>query len=203
MKKAAVLMDAGYVEKKFYSLRKAHPSPKDIVELAKQTVSAPYAAELFRIYYYDCPPLEERCPNPITGEFIDFSQTDVCLRKKRFHDSLSGLDYVAFRRGVLKFEGWRLKKQKLKELSTRSITADDIEPDFKQKRVDIKIGLDIAWLASKRIVDKIVLVTGDTDFIPAMKFARREGVQVVLVTLGEKPKHEMAEHADEVINLSL
>jgi len=32
--------------------------------------------------------------------------------------------------------------------------------------------------------DRVILVTADSDFVPAMKFARREGVQVVLVTMG-------------------
>lgn len=75
----------------------------------------------------------------------------------------------------------------------------DFEPDLKQKHVDMKIGLDIAWLASKRIVERIVLVTADSDFIPAMKFARREGVQVVLVTMGHALiKRELKVHADEL-----
>jgi len=73
-----------------------------------------------------------------------------------------------------------------------------ITPELKQKHVDIKIGLDVAWLASRRIVDRIALVTADTDFIPAMKFARREGVQVVLVPLGQKPRPDLVEHADEL-----
>jgi uncharacterized LabA/DUF88 family protein len=53
-----------------------------------------------------------------------------------------------------------------------------------QKGVDMRIGLDIAALALKRIVQVVVLVTADTDFIPAMKFACREGLQLFLVTLG-------------------
>jgi len=39
----------------------------------------------------------------------------------------------------------------------------------------MKIGLDAAWLASKRIVDRIILVTADSDFIPAMSL---HGVRV-------------------------
>ena len=38
-----------------------------------------------------------------------------------------------------------------------------------QKGVDIRIGLDIARIAVKHIVDIIVLVTGDSDFVPVMK----------------------------------
>lgn len=49
-----------------------------------------------------------------------------------------------------------------------------------QKGVDIRTGLDIARIAVKRIVDIIVLVTGDSDFVPVMKFARTEGIKVYL-----------------------
>jgi uncharacterized LabA/DUF88 family protein len=76
---------------------------------------------------------------------------------------------------------------------------DDLVPDLKQKGVDMKIGLDVAWLASKSIVERIVLVTSDSDFIPAMKFARREGVQIVLVTMGHRLiKRELKVHANEL-----
>jgi len=62
----------------------------------------------------------------------------------------------------------------------------------------MKIGLDVAWLSSKQIVERIILVTADSDFVPAMKFARREGVQVVLVTMGHAlVKRELKVHADE------
>ena len=44
-----------------------------------------------------------------------------------------------------------------------------------------------------------MLVTAEGDFVPAMKFARREGVQVVLVTLGHTlVKRELKIHADEL-----
>jgi uncharacterized LabA/DUF88 family protein len=63
----------------------------------------------------------------------------------------------------------------------------------------MKIGLDVAWLASKGIVGRIILVTADTDFVPAMKFARREGVQVVLVPMSSRMLNKaMKAHADEV-----
>ena len=71
------------------------------------------------------------------------------------------------------------KKQQQVKAGSATLTANylknidlheyDITPNFEQKAVDIKIGLDIAWLSSKRIVDALALVTGDTDFIPAMK----------------------------------
>lgn len=69
-------------------------------------------------------------------------------------------------------------------------------PNVHQKGVDMRVGLDIASLTLKKQVDVIVLVTGDSDFIPAMKFARREGAQLFLVTLGHNVVDEMREHAD-------
>jgi uncharacterized LabA/DUF88 family protein len=44
---------------------------------------------------------------------------------------------------------------------------------------DMKIGLDIAWIALKKVADILVLVTGDSDFVPVMKFARKEGMRSI------------------------
>jgi NYN domain len=51
-------------------------------------------------------------------------------------------------------------------------------------------------MAKDRLVDRIVVVSGDADLTPAMKAARREGVQVVLVALGHTVKASLREHAD-------
>lgn len=110
-------------------------------------------------------------------------------------------DNVAFRAGELSFDGWIIKKRSAEEISRtgRALQVADFAPDLKQKRVDMKIGLDVAWLASKGIVDRIILATADSDFVPAMKFGRREGVQVVLVTMDHRQvKHDLLVHADEV-----
>jgi uncharacterized LabA/DUF88 family protein len=80
------------------------------------------------------------------------------------------------------------------------ISSAQIQPSIRQKGVDMRIGLDIASLTLKRHAQVIVLVTADSDFIPAMKFARREGAQLFLVTLGHGIKDGMREHADLVID---
>jgi uncharacterized LabA/DUF88 family protein len=201
MKTAAVLLDGGFVLKRLYLLAgRRHPTAEDVYAFAKSCVTQT-EEQLFRIYFYDCPPYEESARNPLSPEErIDFSQTAVTLRKRRLQQRLSQMDYVAFRSGELRLQGWRLKEQALARLSRRPrpIAPEDLKPGFRQKRVDMKIGLDVAWLASKRIVDRLVLVTGDTDFVPAMKFARREGTQVVLVPMQVKVKDVLREHADFV-----
>ena len=61
-----------------------------------------------------------------------------------------------------------------------SLTEKDFEPDFVQKGVDMRIGLDIASLTHKSLVSRTVLIAGDSDFVPAAKYARREGVDFFL-----------------------
>ena len=70
--------------------------------------------------------------------------------------------------------------------SQSPLTANDLIYDFKQKQLDIMIGLDIALLAQKRIVDKVVIVAGDSDLVPAMAFARNEGCLVYLCRSEER-----------------
>ena len=77
-----------------------------------------------------------------------------------------------------------------------AISAQDLVPSIEQKGVDIRIGLDIASIAAKRIVDVLVLVTGDSDFVPAMKYARREGLRVYLKTMGHGVRPELKAHSD-------
>lgn len=62
----------------------------------------------------------------------------------------------------------------------------------------MRIGLDMASMTLKRQVDTIILVTGDSDFIPAAKLARREGAELILDSMGQKVSAELREHVDEV-----
>ena len=60
----------------------------------------------------------------------------------------------------------------------------------------MKIGVDIASLAYKQQVDQIVLIAGDSDFVPAAKLARREGIDFVLDPLDSPIKPQLFEHID-------
>jgi len=200
MKKTAVLLDLGFALHRLYrTVGNRLPSADEVHDFATRCVRAP-DEELFRIYCYHCPPFGGTECHPLTRSSIDFSATSTFVQMSTFIRKLSLKDNVAFRSGELSFDGWVLKKRSVREIAKtgRAPRADDFAPDLKQKRVDMKIGLDVAWLASKGIVDRIVLVTADSDFIPAVKFARREGVQVALVTLQHPVKHELLVHADEV-----
>lgn len=180
-----------------YQLQRS-PSPEDFIQYARQTLKPD--EELFRIYFYDCPPATGSARNPISNQTTTFDRTAVYEERVAALGALARSNHVALRRGVLQFNGWKIGKRSFQEITDtrRAVQAEDLQPDFKQKRVDIMIGLDVAWLASKRLVDRLILITGDSDFIPAMKFARREGVQVVVALPDRFKLNELLyEHADE------
>ena len=61
------------------------------------------------------------------------------------------------------------------------------------------MGLDIARLSLRGLVSVIVIATGDSDLVPAFKFARREGVRVYLDHMGLNVRRELKAHADLVL----
>ena len=64
--------------------------------------------------------------------------------------------------------------------------------------IDMKIGVDIATLALKGFVDTIVLFSGDSDFVPAAKLARREGIDFVLDPMRANVEPQLFEHVDGI-----
>lgn len=202
-----LLLDGGLVTKKLQEQTGRFPTAAEVQGFTRVLLAKPPICEmaLLRIYFYDADPYDGRSTNPIDGSIIDFRHTD------RFRESsalLSGLElkpHFAVRRGSLILTGWRLgarasENLKAKATAKATLEARDIVPDVKQKGVDLKIGLDIAWISLKRLADCIVLVTADSDFVPAMKFARREGLRVYLDTLGHSHvNRDLRVHADLVL----
>ena len=200
--RVAILVDGAFLRVKH---RQAHyrryPTADFVYDLCVKRImeSEKLAGDtLFRVYYYDCRPFSGTLRNPITGDESDYTISTSFL------ESVAQKDLFQVRAGEIKFGGWRLSDDSLKRIinTGRTITGEDLQPSFQQKQVDMKIGLDIAWLSLKGIVDKIVLVTGDSDFIPAMEFARREGVLVYLVNLEAYIKPSMLESVDGVIRVA-
>lgn len=143
---------------------------------------------LFRALYYDCPPYNGSVKLPVSGAEKEFTASDFWLK------DLARRDFFATRLGELKFRGFKPKKI---PTPPRPLTDDDFKPDFEQKGVDMRIGLDIAVFSDTRAVERILLITNDTDCIPAMKHGRKAGLQIVLVSLpGQTPASTLLQHAD-------
>jgi len=79
------------------------------------------------------------------------------------------------------------------------LTDADFDLDISQKGVDMRVGLDMARLSLREVVRTVIVVTGDSDFVAAFKFARREGVKVILEPMGHNVRVELRAHADIVL----
>ena len=194
-----------------YSLRHIYPM-HDIKTAAlkkeardrRETADFHYALEhLYRIFFYDCPPLKKKMHHPITHECIDFAKSDRAKWRLAFHDALKEKRKVALRLGTMDDTNcaWTIRTEKTKLLYTHKITIDDLVPDdyvlvTHQKGVDMRIGIDIASVSYKKQASKIVLISGDSDFVPAAKLARREGIDFTLDPMHATIKDDLHEHID-------
>lgn len=176
--------------------------------VVKQGFQPAESPELYRIFFYDCPPLTKRMHRPISKKAIDLSKTPEARFRLAVHTELQKIRKVALRLGRLnEASEWRLKPAAYKHLINEDLafqpTDEDFEIDTKQKGVDMRLGLDVAAMAFKRQVNQIILVAADADFVPAAKLARREGIDVVLDPMGATPASDLLQHVDGVRNCKM
>jgi len=119
-KRTAVLIDAGFLRAKFSRLPNESPANRAtrIVDIANATLIS--NEELFRIYYYDCPPYEgsgANRPHPMLGTTQPVSNGSIHWSKSLL-DHLRVKEYVAVRLGEMSFDGWGLKDGAAKDIAT-------------------------------------------------------------------------------------
>ena len=184
--KVAVLIDGGHLRVLVKGRARRKYRPDYIEKVAHACIA--HDETLYRVFHYDCLPFNGVGRLPVSGREHRFTGSGEWLR------DLERRDYFALRMGVLKFRGFKPKRVPIPDAD---LTDDDFQPDFEQKGVDMRIGLDIATFAATNAVDRIVLVTNDTDCIPAMKYGRRGGLQIVLVGFpGHGAARELLPHVD-------
>lgn len=216
MGKTAILVDGGFFLKR-YRILYPHANRYDPVQVArnlyggllrdlKAASKGVGQKDLYRVFYYDCPPLQKRAQNPISKRHFSFSGTDEAKFRLAFHDQLKRMRKVALRLGRMSDHGsWIINPEKTKELlrgaiPISSLTDRDVIYDARQKGVDMKIGIDISSLAYKKSVDQIILISGDSDFVPAAKLARREGIDFILDPMWNAINPDLHEHIDGLIS---
>lgn len=171
--KTAILIDGGYLRAS--AKRAGIAYDNDFIERFAEKCTIPPTEYLFRIFYYDAPQYRGKKPLPVSGTETNFQSSDKWLK------DLAKLQRFAVRRGTIGFRGWKPKAAAL--AAGTALTDGDFEPIFEQKGVDMRIGLDIATLSERRSLERIILVSGDQDMIPAMKHARKAGIEVVLIQM--------------------
>ena len=152
MGRVAVFIDGGYLDK---VLAVEYGMARlDYYDFA-QALAGP--DELLRTYYYHCPPWQGNPPTQ--DEQLRFAG------KERFFEALRSLPSFEVRLGRLERRG----------------VNEDGTPNFVQKRVDIQLAVDLMQLSLKHRIERGVLVTGDSDFLPVVTAAKNEGVRIDLV----------------------
>ncbi|WP_245872606.1 NYN domain-containing protein [Avibacterium endocarditidis] len=128
--------------------------------------------------------------------------------RAEFHAKLKGTRKTALRMGKLQSTDWKLNDHTLKELRRgkkrwEDLTNADWYYEVNQKGVDVKLGMDITILSYEKLVDVIVLIAGDSDFVPAAKQARIKGVDFILNPLKQEISEELSEHIDGIQSFSI
>jgi len=206
--KTAILVDGGFYRRRAYTAlgeKKPKERADELINYCWRHLSwhGEQTNELYRIFYYDCPPLKKQVYHPYTQKNIDLSKSEQFEWSNEFFSELKTKRKVALRMGEISEISARyvLKDNIVSKLFRHEIDIDSVtEKDFMfkadQKGVDMKIGLDIASMAYKKQVDQIVLISGDSDFVSAAKMARREGIDFILDPLFTSIKPNLIEHID-------
>jgi uncharacterized LabA/DUF88 family protein len=214
----AILIDGGYFIKRLPALRPSvdMSDPQAVCVQINRLITAHLTrinkierrehprSLLYRSFYYDARPYLGKGHFPISRRAIDYARSDVARFQLSLHDLLRKTANMAVRLGEVRRDSdslWELRPSVLAavvkgERAFASLQDADFRPTFRQKAVDMRIGLDIASITLKRQAGIIVLIAGDSDFVPAAKLARREGVKVHLDPLWRNVEPGLFEHID-------
>jgi uncharacterized LabA/DUF88 family protein len=152
MDKAAVFIDGGYLAK----VLKDFGEPRiDFLKMS-DLFCAKANAERFRTYYYFCMPYQSAQPTP--------EERERFMRTDKFINYLRRLPRFEIRLGKLGKREYVCTKCKFQTT------------DYEQKRVDNLLTVDLVSLSWQRVIQKAILLTGDSDFVPAVQEAKKAGV---------------------------
>ncbi len=218
MTKVAILIDGGFFLKRLPTLypdldRQNAPEvarrltwliDNHLDLLNKTACIANKYALLHRSFYYDARPYEKQAQYPVSKRPLNYKNSDEARFRRALFEALRKMPNMALRLGEVRKDSgrsWVLGRIAQNDLlagrkTAHELTDDDFTPALRQKGVDMRLGVDMTSLSLRQQVDTIVLVTGDSDFVPASKFARREGVRIILDPLWQKVDAGLFEHID-------
>jgi uncharacterized LabA/DUF88 family protein len=167
--RTAIFIDGAYLD---YVLKVDFGAPP--IDFSKLPSRLAGITNVFRTYYYHALPYLSDPPTE--------AEQDFYRRKRNFYQVLESMPRMQVKLGRLEFRGQNA----------------DGKPIFEQKRVDLLFGLDLAVLATKHLITDAVLVTGDSDMLPAVELAKAEGVIIKLYHgIKNRPHSDLWNAADE------
>ena len=123
---------------------------------------------------------------------LDYKTFCALLCKK--HDSSLFRSYVY----DCEFKSNEILLDRLEKLTNFKIRRGEKQKlgfHFVQKQVDIQLAVDMITL-SKSNIQNIILVSGDSDFIPAVKYVQDQGTRVYLWCANKDQNGELARNCD-------
>ena len=123
--KTAVLVDGKFYLKRFRKVdqKGISASPEDVARalswaaLAHLRKQGRRRNQLYRIFFYDCPPMDRVLHNPLSQRGYNYRKTDRAQFRLAIHEALRKQRKVALRLGRMAPHGsWHLKEDRLKAL---------------------------------------------------------------------------------------
>lgn len=178
--KAAIMIDGAYLE--MLMIKEHDRAQVDYHKLALGLVKRVSRnmgshVDLLRTYYYHALPWTP--PDP------DEDERERVSKKRGFFHRLEFLPRFTVRLG-----------------RTQRVLGDDGSTTFQQKGVDVMLVADMVYLASNRLINHVILLAPDADYVPAVRMVKDLGVVVHLVHGSNLAANtEMRKECDERIEL--
>lgn len=170
--RAAIFIDGAYLLKQLQD-ESLVPDYSTLTDYLLAPLRRHYSVDLLRCYFYDCAP------------WLSENPTEDERRRLKVHERFVA-DLHALSR-------WQMRLGKLERRS------EDGRATFMQKRVDVQLSVDLVRHCAAGRVEHVILVAGDSDFIPAVAAAKESGATVTLWCDDDKSVHrDLMLHADEV-----
>lgn len=164
MRRAVIFVDAGFLSKLSQYFGNGNHLKFDYVDFFKY-LAEKKNLDLEKIFYYTAPPFQS-----------NKSLKEEIIRKKGY-DKFIG----KFRKNAL---------VEIREGRCQKIINQKGVVEFNQKGVDTLMALDLALVNNRfQNIQKVILITSDTDFCPAIKELINLGIEVILFTYHEKKRN--------------
>ena len=149
--KVGIFIDGGYLQR---ILKDVFGEPSiDHKQLSEEMARG---KDILRTYYYDCLPYQGNPPSQEESRRVS--------AKQKFFSYLNNLPKYQVQEGTLAYRG----------------RDNNGRPIFVQKGIDVKISVDMLLLAAQRSISEAILVSGDSDLLPAVIGVKNFGVNVTL-----------------------
>ena len=214
MPKTAILIDGGFYRKRAKHLwgeKTAEERAKELEAYCKAHLRRRdngVERLLYRIFYYDCAPIGRKSVyHPLSKKNVGLDKSSTYTWTTAFLEELKRRRKFALRLGELSEQMYyNLRPDVTKDLLSGKRNLDSLtERDFvfvsQQKGVDMRIGIDIVSMTFKKQIDQVILIAGDSDFVPAAKMARREGIDFILDPMWADIRPNLFEHIDGLYSM--